>query len=81
MAARHVLHLHAAERREVRDHAVQVRQHVVELHAAVPQAEVLVELIENPPGVDRQPVADDGGDAAELVERLRAGRRAGSAWR
>ncbi len=70
MAARHVLHLHAAEGGKVGDHAVQVRQDVVELDAAVPQAEVLVELIQNPPGVDRQPVADDGGDPAELVQRL-----------
>ena len=44
-------------------------QHVVELDAAVPQAEVLVQLVQDPPGVEREPVADGGGDAAQLVQR------------
>jgi hypothetical protein len=52
VAARHVLHLHAAEGRQIGDHPVQVQQRIVELNASVAQPEVLPELVEDAPRID-----------------------------
>ena len=77
MPARHVLHLHAAERRQIGDHPIQVQQRIVELNASVAEAEVLPQLVEDAPRVDREAVADVRGDAPQLLERL-AQARAGT---
>ena len=70
MPPRHVLHFHPAERRQIRHHPVQVGQHIVELNAAVSETEILLELVQDPPRVDRQAIAHVCRDAAELVQRL-----------
>ena len=65
---RHALHLHPAERRQIRDHAVQVHEHVIQLDASMPEMEVLLKLIENAPRVVRKPIAHGGRDPAHLAE-------------
>ena len=45
-------------------------QRLVELHAAMALTEVLVQLIQNAPGVNRQPVPDVGCDPPQFVQRL-----------
>ena len=42
-------------------------------HPAVPEPEVLLELIEDAPGVQRQPIAHHGGDPADFAKRRCAG--------
>ncbi len=69
VAARHVLHFHAAERREVRDHPVQVREHVVDLDATVPNAEVLLQLVQDARRVDREPIADRCREPSDFGKR------------
>ena len=79
VAARHVLHLHAAEGREVGDHAVQMRPARRRTGRGRAAGGVLMQLIENPPGVDRQPVANDARRCAGARSASRAaGRRAAS---
>jgi hypothetical protein len=68
VAARHALHLHPAERRQVRDHPVQVHEHVIQLDAPVPEMEILLQLIEDAPRVERKPIADGGGNPAHFAE-------------
>ena len=68
--ARHVLHLHAAEGGQVRDHPIELEQRLVELHAAMALTEVLTQLIENAPRVDREPIPDVGCDAPQFFQRL-----------
>ena len=45
-------------------------EHVLELDAALPQAHVLMQLVQDPPGVDRQPIAHGAGEAPHLVQRI-----------
>ena len=50
--------------------AVQVDEHLLELDAALPQTHVLLQLVQDPPGIDRQPIAHGAGEPPHLVERI-----------
>ena len=50
-------------------------QHIVEPDAAVPETEVLLQLVQDPPGIHRQPVPDGARDAAEVGQRVAQGGR------
>ena len=58
------------------DQPVQVHEHVVELDAPVAQTELRLQLIEDTPCVQREPVANRGRDPADLAERRAAARQA-----
>src|SRR5678815_5392824 len=68
--ARHVLHLHAAEGRQVGDHPIELQERFVELHAPMTLTEILAQLIENAPRVDRKAVTHVRGNAPQVLERL-----------
>ena len=67
MPARRVLH-HAAERGQIGHHAIQVHQHIVQLNAAVPQPEIVVQLIEHAPRVFRQAIPDRRRNPPDVVQ-------------